>query len=412
MRNRMRSKIITILLLLVMVLSSSTHGVNVNAATSNKKYLVLVEQTKGHWIAYDNLVRVFDGKPMISAEIMARALGYLYEEHTYSTEQVILTKANNVKLTYTVGKKYYTYQNGKTKTKVTTKNKAAVKINNLHYCEPASLGKLCYYSYFSGDAIKSYKKYSDIAGIYCFSTVKKPTSLPKYNKVYTPYSQLWYKTHVDLNVKEYDSVELYGVTFPRRDHFLELYETRDDINRKSFPEFQAIQDKVKEYTEAYRKANNIKTSSNGSFELTADRNSTFAYLKETHTFFHAFSVVDDTINGEDYWVLNMNTQFQPVEADLNALKAVCYLISSTPETLYNVITYDLYEFPIVPGIPGLEGSNVGDEWIGVISREYGDFAIYIEEGLDVYTKLDTREKKIYPHVPFMPGISYYIKKAN
>lgn len=408
----MRKRLIAILLLLVMFFNCSAHGINVKAASSAKKYLVLVEQTKGQWIAYDNLVTVSDGKPMISAEIMARALGYLYKEHTYSTEQFILTKTNNVKLTYTVGKKYYNYQSGKTKTKITTKNKAAVKINNLHYCDPATLGKLCNYSYFSGDAIKPYKKYDNITGIYCFSTVKKTTSLPSYKKVYTPYSQLWYKTFVDLNVKEYDSVELYGVTFPRRDHFLELYETKDDINRKSFPEFQAIQDKVKEYTQAYRKVNNIKTTSSGSFELTADRNSTFAYLKETYTFFHAFSVIVDSINGEDYWVLSINTQFQPVEADLNALKAVCYLISSTPETLYNVITYDLYEFPVVPGIPGVEGSNVGDEWIGVLAREYGDFAIYVEEGLEVYTTLNTKNRNLYPHVPFMPGLSYYIKKAK
>jgi hypothetical protein len=362
MRNKTRNRIITIILLLVIVLNSLTHAVNVKAATtSNKKYLILVEQTKGHWIAYDNLVRIYDGKPMISAEIMARALGYLYETHTNSTKQFVLTKTNNISNTYTVGRKYYTYQSGKTKQKLTTKNVAAVSINNLYFCEPKSLAKLCNYSYFSGNDIKSYKKYSNISGIYCFSTVSKTKTLPKYNKVYTPYSQLWYKTFVDLNVEEKDSVELYGITFPRRENFLEVYQTKEDIDGNRFPEFQAMKDLSVEYTEAYRKANKIKTTGNGSFELVVDRNLTFAYLKETYTFFNAFSVYDHKINGEDYWSININTQFQPVEADLNALKAVCYFISSTPETLYNVITYDLYEFPVVPGIPGIENACVGEE---------------------------------------------------
>jgi hypothetical protein len=408
----MRKRIIAILLLLMMVLNSSSQIVDVQAATTaGKKYLVLVEATKGQWIAYDNLVRISDGKPVISAEIMARALGYLYEAHTNSTEQIILTKSNNVSNTYTVGKKYYTYQSGKTKSKISTKSKAAVRINNLYYCDPESLGKLCYYSYFSGNTIKTYNKYSDIDGIYCFSTVKKAKSLPKYNQVYTPNSQLWYKTFVDLNVKEVDSVELYGVTFPRRDHFLEVYETKEDINRKRFPVFQAIKDKSIEYSEAYRKANNINISYSGSFEFTADKYMTFAYAKETHNYFYAFAVQNERINGEDYWCLNITTQFQPVEADLNALKAVCYLISCTPETLYKVITYDLYEFPVVPGIPGVVRANEGDGWIGELCREYGDFAIYTEENMNVYTTLDTKNKNLYPHVPFLPLISYYIKKA-
>lgn len=407
-----RNRIITILILLIIVLNGTNDTKDVKAATSsNKKYLVLVEQTEGHWIAYDNLVRISNGKPMVSAEIMARALGYLYETHTNTSSQFVITKTNNVSNTYTIGKKYYNYQSGKTKTKITTKNSVAVTINNLYYCEPESLGKLCYYSYFNGDAIKSYKKYDDIDGVFCFSAVKKTKALPKYNKVYTPLSQLWYKTFVDLNVKERDSTTIYGVTFPRRNHFLEAYETKEDIDGKRFPVYQAMKDKSVEYTEAYRKENNIKVSSNGSFELVVDRNNTFAYLKETYTFFQAFSVQEEKINGEYYWMISMTSQFQPVEADLNALKAICYFISSTPETLYNVITYDLFKFPVVPGMPGLRNARVGDAWIGELSRAYGDFTICVTENMDVNTYTG-KDKNIYPSDPFFPTITYYIKKAN
>lgn len=221
-------KIITITLLFVLaiLLHNMMDAELVEAAgKSEKKYLILVEQAEGHWIAYDNLVHVSsEGKPMVSAEMIARALGYLYEENT-NAKQFVLSKTSNVSNTYTIGKKYYTTQSGNKNSKIKTTNTAAIDINNFYYCEPSTLGKLCYYTYFSKDTIKNYNKVAGVDGVLCFSVVKNIKSPPNYKKVMTPYFQLWYKTFKDLNVKEPGKSELYGVTFTARDHFLEYYET-------------------------------------------------------------------------------------------------------------------------------------------------------------------------------------------
>jgi hypothetical protein len=251
-----------------------------------------------------------------------------------------------------------------------------------------------------------------VDGVICFSAVKKTKNLPKYNKVYTPYSQLWYKTFENLEVKEPGETELYGVTFTARDHFLEVYETRDGLDGKYFPVYQAMKDKAAEYTKAYREANKVKTTVS-ELQLTVGGNSTFAYDKETNYFLHAILVQSETINNEDYYVINISQQFKQTEADLYSLKALCYYISSTPETLYNVITYDLFEYPVVPGIPGLKNGSVGEEWVGEIGREYGDFAICVNEGLNVDTILD-KYRDLYPGLPvsYLSGNSYYVKKAD
>jgi hypothetical protein len=378
---------------------------------SDKKYLILVEQTVGHWIAYDNLaILSSENKPMVSAEMMARALGYLYEEHTNTVKQFVLTKTTNVGNTYTIGKKYYTNKSGKAKTKIETKGPAAIDINNLYYCEASSLGKLCNYTYFSKDSIKDYTKVAGVDGVLCFSTVKNTKSLPNYKKVVTPYSQLWYKTFVDLKVGEPGKTELYGVTFTARDHLLESYEIKDDLDGKRSPVYQAMKDKALEYTTAYRKANNINTTIS-EYQLTVGGYCAFAYEKETHYFMHAISLNSITINNEDYWTINVVQHFGDNEADLNSLKALCYFISNTPETLYNVIVYDLFEYPVVPGIPGVRYGRVGEKWLSVIGREYGDFTISVKEDLSV-DALSGGDGGLHPWLPSISGNSYYVKKAD
>ena len=407
-----RNRMIALLIILIMFLHNMSYSELAEASTkSNKNYLILVEQAEGHWIAYDNLVHVSsDGKPMVSAEMMARALGYLYQEHVNTAKQFVLTKKANVSNTYTIGKKYYTAQSGKTKTKVETKSIVAVDINNLYYCEPSTLNKLCYYTFFSGKSIAGYETVAGVDGVLCFSTVKSRKSLPDYKKVMTPYSQLWYKTFVDLNVKEPGKTEIYGVTFTARDHMLESYEIKYGLDKKKSPVYQAMQDKALEYTKAYRKANKINTTVS-EYQLTVGGYSNFGYEKATHYFMHAISLNSVRINNEDYWTINVVQNFSDNEADLNSLKALCYFISSTPETLYNVIVYDLFEFPVVPGIPGVENGRVGEEWLGVIGREYGDFAISVKEGLNVHA-LSGRDRDLFAGLPSISTISYYVKKVK
>lgn len=408
-----RNRIIALLIMLTMLMHNMSFTDLAEASTkSDKKYLILVEQTGGNWIAYDNLaILSSENKPMVSAEMMARALGYLYEEHTNTAKQFILTKTTNVSNTYTIGKKYYNNKSGKTKTKIETKGTAAIDIDNLYYCEASTLGKLCNYTYFSKEAIKDYKKVAGVDGVLCFSTVKNTKSLPNYKKVVTPYSQLWYKTFVDLKVGESGKTELYGVTFTARDHMLESYEIKDDLDGKSFPVYQAMRDKAIEYTTAYRKANKINTTVS-EYQLTVGGYSAFRYDKTTHYYMHAISLNSITINNEEYWTISVVQHFSDNEADLNSLKALCYFISSTPETLYNVIVYDLFEYPVVPGIPGVRHGRVGEEWLSVIGKEYGNFTISVMEGLNVDALGSIDTGGLSAGYPSIAGNCYYVKKVK
>lgn len=384
------------------------------AETKSKNYLILVEQTKGDWIAYDNIVRVTTaGKAMVPAQLMARALGYLYEDYARKVQQFALAKTEYNKNVYSVGDKNYIYQSGKTKSLKKEATAAAMNSNNVYYCEVNTLNTLCYVAYFSGNSIKQYKKYGDVDGIYCISTVSKAKSVPEYNKVYTPFSQLWYKTYVDLNVDEPGQTDLYGVNFKARDRFLQSYETSEDTDGKIFPVYRAMTNKAKVYTAAYRKANKIKADEIG-YQLTVNTNMNFTYQKATYDYFQAFSIHNARINNEDYWLFNITMQFRDTEADLNSLKALCYFISSTPETLYNVITYDLFTESVLPGVPGVRFGRDDENLIGELSREYGDFEIFVDENMATGYYQDKNGEYIYPDSPFSyyMGITYYVKQAD
>ncbi len=384
------------------------------AEKTTKNYLLLVEQTKGDWIAYDNAVHVTaNGKAMVPAQLMARALGFLYEEYTKKVTQFSITKTEFNKNTYSEGDKAYVYQSSKSKSTQKKATSAALNRKNIYYCEVNTLSTLCHVSYFSGDAIKQYKKYGNVDGVYCISNVSKTKSIPNYKKVVTPYSQPWYKTFIDLNKKEPGETELYGVTFKARDRFLQTYETIDDLEGKRFPGYQAMKDKAKEYSEAYRKANKIKDNAIG-YQLTVDTNQDFTYEKSTDTYFQAVSIRRERINHEDYWSINFSMQFRDNEADLNALKALCYFISSTPETLYNVITYDLFTESVLPAVPGIRIGREDENLIGILGREYGDFIIFVDEEMATGNSVDKNREYVYPDLPFTyyMGVSYYVKERN
>ncbi len=379
------------------------------ASKKTKNYLILVEQTAGHWVAYDNLVRLTpDGNLMVPAELLAMALGYLYQENTTSVETVTISKTTSVKNTYTIGKKDYTYQNGKSKIVKKTASVAATKYNDLFYCHLSTLMTLSHVSYFSGDSIAKYKEYGDVDGVYCFSNVKKASSVPNYNKVYTPYSQLWYKTFVNLNKKELDQTTLYGVTFYTRDHFLQSYEIGRDMNDNPSVLNKAMDEKAMEYTKAYRDANKITTDAWWD-RLDVSTDGKFSYTKHTFPMLKADPI---KINNTEYWKIEVFVNLTDKEQDLNTLKALCYFISSTPETLYNVITYDLFTRPVVPGIPGIKHNSQyywtdlkRQNWIGVIGRQFGDFVISVAE------VFDTSSGVTYDPTRYS-SIVYYVKQAS
>jgi hypothetical protein len=379
-----------------------------SSAKQEKNFLILVEQTKGNWIAYDDLVHFnSEGDAVASAEILSMALGYYYEGHTSSKDYFTIEKTGKERNTYTIGSKKYTYQSGSSKVTKSSSSAAAVKRNNINYCRLETLKTLCDVSYFNGSSIKDYKKYNGIDGIYCLSTAGKISALPKVTKVKTPYYQDWYKTFVDLNVKEPGETKLYGVTFTARDHFLQKYEIANLGNDKTALKI-SMDEKAKEYTKAYQTANNLKPEASGEYQLAViGAHADMAYNKSLFMSSQAITVNAERINNEDYWVIRVSMELTNKEYDLNSLKALCYFLSSTPETLYKVISYDLFQRSVVPAIPGIIVGSNHDELISEIGRQYGDFVIAVSEN-DEYSGLNIADY----WDSFFSQIIYYVKQAD
>lgn len=334
----MKRKILSILIIAIMALNIFPDRASAEAAKS--KRLVLIERWDGNWYAYETLADTEAKGFMIDLQSFASFIGYDYW-YTYSNNTVTVAKSKNRSITYKIDKNRYTYQAGSKNNKTKEAKYKTYCEDGKYYVHAATLGNLCYYKYFEGkDQTGEYGK-KGFTSIVCFSDKGKVTRLPDIKKVKNDVGFTWIDTFVQFdNIEEPGKTEIFGLTFNAPESFTNpnlVYWDED-------PEMTDIQSKFKDIV-----------SYNSLATMEIEKN----YVKCTFNSIYASFYYDLTVTrGMKGFFITIRYSLNEVKRQM--LKALCYKISSTPETLYNVIVYDYTKEAFLPDFD---------------YRYYGDFQI-------------------------------------
>lgn len=214
-------KTITILIAIILCLISFWQSTKVIYAGSSNKYLVLIQQKNGSWKEYHNLVEKSDhGSLMIKAKKLSKikALGITYKKDDNGT--FVMKRSATKYNTYIKGSMEFTYTNGAEYTLKFAPNIAYTsKLSNSNVCQVSTLSTLVNFKYFNGADTKDYKNYS---GVICYSKYKKiPNSAPQANPKPTI-------KPTPTPEPEPAFINIEGVEFPVRDHFLSMDDVLSD----------------------------------------------------------------------------------------------------------------------------------------------------------------------------------------
>lgn len=313
-------KIIVALLFLSVIMVPITSS----AATPTKyNKLVLVETWDGTWKAYDIEpdVKGF----MLDAYSFATHLGFSVWNDS-SKDTLTVERSHNRFITYTNNKEKYVYHSSKNKKSTYTgkyKNYED-KSTGKYYVHTSSLGKLGYYKYFEGkDKSGKYADYG-YSSIFCFSLNNKITKLPNIDKVQTTCGLKWTDTFMTFdNIEEPKSTNILGVTFQAPESFVP---PQNNSSWEENPEIASLIPKVMEIT-----PRNSLSNIYAKYEMLQ-----YAYNPSYTSSSYDF-IVRSNLIGDNYRIVISGSLN---DAKKHLLKAACYKISSTPETLYNVIVHD------------------------------------------------------------------------
>lgn len=336
----MKRKILTIFILITMAISFFPVTSEAKIVKNNK--LVLIERWDGNWYAYESMIDDKAKGYMIDLKSFATFMDYDYW-YNYSDDTVTIAKSKNRFNTYKINQKKYVYQSSKSK-KVNKEAKYKTyynEDNNRYYVHATTLGNLCNYKYFEGkDKTGKYGK-KGFTNIVCFSNKGKITKLPDIKKVKNDVGYTWNDTFVSFDhVKEPVETKIFGLDFKATKSFTNgnLFYWEDDT------EFLDIQSRFKEIV-SYNSLANMNFEEN---KMSSTFNS------DMYSFDHDL-VVDGWEN-----TFSIKIKYSLNDTKKQLLKAICYKISSTPETLYNVIVYDYTKEAFIPDYD---------------YRYYGDFKI-------------------------------------
>lgn len=316
----MKRKILAIFFIIIMAVN--LYPVKTSAKTQSKR-LVLIERWDGNWYAYESLAEPDENGFMIDLKSFAYYMGYDIW-YTYADNTVTLAKSKNRFITYKINQKKYTYQaNSNKKTTKEAKYKTYSDITNTsYYAHATTLGDLCYYKYFEGkDKTGEYGKLG-FTSIVCFSDKGKITKLPDIKKVKNDVGFIWKDTFVSFdNIEEPGETEIFGLTFKAPEEFAD----GRLLNWDKDPEIKDIQSRFKEIVK-YNSLANIEIES-------------YNYLKCCFDALMFSFDYDLKVSGGSGG-FSILISYSLKEEKKQMLKAICYKISSTPETLYNVIVHD------------------------------------------------------------------------
>lgn len=327
----MKRKIFSILIMITMAVNLFPIRTSAKVTQSNK--LVLIERWDGNWYAYETLAEPDAKGFMIELKTFAYLMGYDFW-YTYEDNTVTLAKSKNRFITYKLNENKYTYQaSSNKKTTKEAKYKTYCDYSgyyDLYYAHATTLGNLCYYKYFEGkDKTGEYGKLG-FTSILCFSDKGKINKLPDIKKVKNDVGFTWKDTFISFDdIKEPGETEIFGLTFKAPEEFANgnlIYWDED-------PEIVDIQSRFKEIVPRNSLANieidyyNVLKCNFNSFAYS------FYYDLKASGGSGGFSItIDSSLN----------------DAKKQMLKAICYKISTTPETLYNVIVYDYAKEAFIP----------------------------------------------------------------
>lgn len=290
------------------------------AKTVKRNKLVLLQRWDGSWHAYESMADANMAGFMIDIKNFAYFMGYDFW-YSYKDNTITISKDKNHYITYKINQKKYSYQSGNKKVNKEAKYKTYLnENNNRYYVHAATLSNICNYKIFEGEAkTGSYGK-KGFTHIVCFSGKEKISKLPDIKKVKNDVGFTWIDTFVSFdNIKEPGEAEILGLTFKAPEKFT----YGNTFYWETDPEFIDIQKRFKDIVyNAVACMEFDDRKLNSTFD--SDRFS-FDYDLKAHG------------SGDGFYIIIKNSLS---ETKRQVLKAICYKISSTPETLYNVIVHD------------------------------------------------------------------------
>jgi hypothetical protein len=350
-------KLLSLLLVLTFLLSIFPDK---QVQASSSTILVLIQNWKGDWIAYNDMtVKSPSGAIMVNARKFSDAMEYTFSGAGFLKSFKIMKNQTSYN-TYNKDNKAYTWQSSQKSVNKLADYKAYYSDNAEFFCHYKTLGTLCRCKYYGKSALKNYAD-QGVSTVICYSN-KEISGLPDINKVKTVDDLTWVKTFVEFNIKEPLTTDIYGVTFTAPTRFMYPWEVNWDEDK----EFAALQAKQDEFKATYENGEKFGSG----LDLSSERltyNYDCFYSSLVYNLYVDNHVDSSFESADDDFYYNIHIARKLYIPVKNILKAICYKISSTPETLYQVILYDHETKAFLSS----------KEW-----KQYGDFEITVDYGGD------------------------------
>ncbi|MDF2904931.1 MAG: hypothetical protein K0R34_252 [Herbinix sp.] len=166
-------------------------------STETNKYLVLVGQKDGSYLAYEDLTSVIDGHIMIKAKPLAKALGLYYQNKGEKGKKGCSISLNFDMIVFTQNSdsyKFYDYidTTKKIKSSKRTADYKQVFSNNENYIPFATLGNLVNSSYYDTTNNTNYK-YLGYTDVIVYNKYNAVTDVPVLSKVTNLNNNPWFE---------------------------------------------------------------------------------------------------------------------------------------------------------------------------------------------------------------------------